>query len=796
MAYQFTSGTITFAGTNNTALETADNRFVKLPGATSTAVVYNGRLAASSTSSGPQYRYTGESPPSADYSVKCDLTMIGQNASYSSGPMLRAAVNGSNRDGYWFRHKHGTGWQIFRYLSGAATQIGATVPATYSTGRTYDMQATVVGDTVQLAVEDMVILTAVDASPLTAAGYLGVGPGSVTGSGEHLDNLEGWTTDGLVTYPESTQVLANAAWTWFNAPEAVSYNGYTYLGYITSAGDIGIAKINETTLSATTAVVHAALEVDDHDNPSVTIRADGRILLMYSKHNDAAGIRCIISTNAEDITAWGTETIISTGITTPCSYANTFKLSDSGKIYNFFRSGQGASGTVPWAFITSSDDGATWSGQTNILTETNATPYPRFWSNGVDRIDMLYVANHPELGLSSVYHAYAELDGSNNLVWYTTDGTSIGSSVSPASEGTLIFDATSIDAWVWDIHAGPDGHPWTLWVKFAGGGTNNHRLMFSRWTGSAWATPVDICKMGIAWATGDPNYSPGARFDAVDPTHIYVGRLTEAGAAPFEYITTDGGDTWSKLRQLAEGGTAKWLRPISPINRASKVAAIFATGTYTSYTSYSMAAKVFEAAASTTAVTSDATASYAIRAPVSSDSTASYALRAAVSSDSAPGYSVRAVVNSDTATSYAIRAPVSSDSTASYELLSAGAVSSDSTASYAIRAAVSGEGAVAYSVRAPVSADATAEYSLREAVAASAAASYDIITAVAASSSVSYTIDGPAGGACPTTAELTAAVMAALNATTIPVDVRKMNGASVIGDGTSGNSWRGVGVPP
>lgn len=51
------------------------------------------------------------------------------------------------------------------------------------------------------------------------------------------------------------------------------------------------------------------------------------------------------------------------------------------------------------------------------------------------------------------------------------------------------------------------------------------------------------------------------------------------------------------------------------------------------------------------------------------------------------------------------------------------------------------------------------------------------------------------GGSGPTAAEIaaatTAAVMAALSATTIPVDTRKMNGANVLGDGSAGNLWRG-----
>jgi hypothetical protein len=52
------------------------------------------------------------------------------------------------------------------------------------------------------------------------------------------------------------------------------------------------------------------------------------------------------------------------------------------------------------------------------------------------------------------------------------------------------------------------------------------------------------------------------------------------------------------------------------------------------------------------------------------------------------------------------------------------------------------------------------------------------------------------GSSGPSAASIAAAVVAALQATTIPVDVQTMNGAEVIGDGTLGNGWRGVGVSP
>lgn len=52
------------------------------------------------------------------------------------------------------------------------------------------------------------------------------------------------------------------------------------------------------------------------------------------------------------------------------------------------------------------------------------------------------------------------------------------------------------------------------------------------------------------------------------------------------------------------------------------------------------------------------------------------------------------------------------------------------------------------------------------------------------------------GSSGPSAGDIAAAVAALLNTMKLPVNVEEMNGAEVIGDGTEGNPWRGVGVPP
>ena len=52
------------------------------------------------------------------------------------------------------------------------------------------------------------------------------------------------------------------------------------------------------------------------------------------------------------------------------------------------------------------------------------------------------------------------------------------------------------------------------------------------------------------------------------------------------------------------------------------------------------------------------------------------------------------------------------------------------------------------------------------------------------------------GGSGPSAESIAAAVLAALQATTIPVNNTLINGAPVIGDGSEANPWRGAGVQP
>lgn len=160
----------------------------------------------------------------------------------------------------------------------------------------------------------------------------------------------------------------------------------------------------------------------------------------------------------------------------------------------------------------------------------------------------------------------------------------------------------------------------------------------------------------------------------------------------------------------------------------------------------------------TSPVSSDQSASYAIRGSVSSDQAASYAIRSsvnadlsasyniqtasAVSSDLSSGYEIRTSAQSDVSAEYAIRASVQADSSASYVVR--GAVLSDASASYVVRTNAIADLSAAYEIQTAsgVGASLDASYNVRAAVQSDASAAYDLRTSVGAASEHAFMVRG------------------------------------------------------
>ncbi|HKJ41455.1 MAG TPA: BNR-4 repeat-containing protein, partial [Sunxiuqinia sp.] len=133
--------------------------------------------------------------------------------------------------------------------------------------------------------------------------------------------------------PKIDTLNIDGAWCWFNDPRAIYYKGareQTYIAWVNRVGDIRIGAYNHKTGVYTEHLLYPKLEEDDHDDPAIFIRKDGRLVVYFSKHTTAPAHR-FISTNPEDISSWGDDYRFGENVT----YPYPFQVNDD--IYVFYR---------------------------------------------------------------------------------------------------------------------------------------------------------------------------------------------------------------------------------------------------------------------------------------------------------------------------------------------------------------------------------------------------------------------------------------------------------------------------
>ncbi|HYC00359.1 MAG TPA: BNR-4 repeat-containing protein [Candidatus Limnocylindrales bacterium] len=377
------------------------------------------------------------------------------------------------------------------------------------------------------------------------------------------------------------QVIADGNGTIGSGPSVVYRNGATYFGWVNSSGDVGITKYVHATQALTSFTLAAAFEVNGHDNATISILPDGRIMCLYCKHNDTGEMRMRISTSAYDISAWSPQTtvdVLNSG--GGMAYNLTFQLSVTGKTYMLYRAGS-------WAQrMRATVDGSTWDTDRVVISNGSQRPYPQVYSDGVSRVDFVFSTGNPAQVANSLYHGYMISDAGGTETYYKSDGTLIGAAPLTPANATLVYDGTSQDGWAWDIATGPDGHPWVLWVKYVTPGTD-HRHMFSRWTGLAWVH-TEITPSGGSIDT--QTYSDGqACFDGNDPTKAYLSKRVGSWNEIQLWETSDSGATWSKTADITSGSSVHAFTPRSPEGHAGDLTVSWYSGTQVDYLDYDTA---------------------------------------------------------------------------------------------------------------------------------------------------------------------------------------------------------------
>jgi hypothetical protein len=397
----------------------------------------------------------------------------------------------------------------------------------------------------------------------------------------------------------AARTLGPGGWSWFGDPRAVYHAGKhrrTYTGWIDRAGNVVVASIDHDSGAIARATLHKGLGVDDHNNPSLLVRPDGRIEAFYSAHNGPV-MYSRRTKRPEDVTVWEAERRLSTNLPGRfgVTYPSPVRLADERRDYLFWRGGDWSP-----AFATR-DDGRDWSKAKRLLTppggrkkgKTARRPYLKVATNNRDTIAIALTADHPHAyntGIRFVMYRDGALRRADGSVITSMRGLPLG-----ARRTEVVYAAGRYKpkAWLGDVALDAEGRPVIVFVVLHG--LRDHRYRYARWTGERWTTH-DIARAGNTInavdafkAPPDPakmSYTPGVVLDHTDPSVVYLSRLVGKTHEIERWETPDDGATWTS-RKITSNSKVPNMRPVSPRNHPpGELEVLWMRGRYGGYLRY------------------------------------------------------------------------------------------------------------------------------------------------------------------------------------------------------------------
>jgi hypothetical protein len=369
----------------------------------------------------------------------------------------------------------------------------------------------------------------------------------------------------------------NVGWVEIPYPQIVTASGKTYFGYINGGnGDVKVAAYDHASQTTSTPfVLHAALGgegvADNHDNPGLYVRADGKLLAMYCRHAGSALLSRLAS-SAGDATAFAAE--VSTDRGNQHDYPSLFKVGST--LWLLFRnttSGQNAN----LCYLRSSDDGATWEATATAVYNgtTGHTPYWRLWHDVPTGLIHVVVTDLEPNTASKLGHFTIDTaDGTLRK----SDGTTIVASTPLAyADITPIDDGTAGSTQTWGVTM--DGsNPVSIYMRHL---TNDNMIRMARWTGSAWTTETILASTG--GQLGINKFGSGCALNPLAPDHVWIPVKVAGKFEMFEYRKWLG--TWTGY-QLTSGSSRDQVWPAATFASDGTIDVMWQDVTYTNDTTF------------------------------------------------------------------------------------------------------------------------------------------------------------------------------------------------------------------
>ena len=376
--------------------------------------------------------------------------------------------------------------------------------------------------------------------------------------------------------------LGRGAWSWFGDPRAVAARGAVYTGWIDRRGSVRIARHDLRTRSTEVRTVKRRLGSDDHNNPSLLVRPDGRVTAFFSPHSGRQlppkGIpsRMYVRTTRRpgSIRSWGPLRTVRTN--TPgglgYTYPNPVHLAAERRTWLFWRGGD-------WnPTFSSSRDGRRWTRARTLLRGPGRQrPYVKYDGNGRTAISVAYNQGHPSsmrTGVRYVRWSRGRVRAASGRVIATRRGLPFGHAA-----GQLVYRPSSRGrSWVHDVVDGR--RPAIVYATYPRRRTPVYR--YARWDGRRWRNH-DIVAAGPPIAG---RYTAGISLDHEDPRVAYLSLKRGRRYEIERWTTADDGATWSHTA-LTRASTADNIRPVAPRGlRGTRDTVVWLRGRYPGYRTF------------------------------------------------------------------------------------------------------------------------------------------------------------------------------------------------------------------
>jgi hypothetical protein len=328
----------------------------------------------------------------------------------------------------------------------------------------------------------------------------------------------------------------DGAWCWFADPRGLTFQGRLVLASVDSAGSVQVSDGRD----SFTLAEH--LQRDDHSNPALYIRKDGRLTAFWSAH---LGSQMYYRTASRGIVEWDAPRTVPVNATGPLGYTYPNPIRVNGRLHLFWR---GADSRPTLAV--SPDDGDTWGAAGTLIDAPNG--YVKYARSGND-VHIAWSPLHPRLGSTGIYHAILR-HGS----FYTVAGKQLGAlddGPLPADGGTPVYRPYP-GAWIHDLRV-EQGKPQIAYATFPT--LSNHAYRFASWSGRRWRDEL-VTRAGPSFnpdqVVPEPWYSGGI---SIGRRGVYLSRQV-SGQFEIEYWTR-GQEGWSRARRVTHNSGALNVRP-------------------------------------------------------------------------------------------------------------------------------------------------------------------------------------------------------------------------------------------